>query len=86
MTEMPDLSGLLAQAQQMMDQRFDGSAGGGLVEVTVTGSLQLLDVRIKSEAADLDDTETLAALVVAAYRDAADKAGEALGGLGLPGM
>jgi DNA-binding protein YbaB len=86
MTDMPDLSGLLAQAQQMMDQSFDGSAGGGLVEVTVTGALQLTEVRIRPEAADPDDTETLGALIVAAHRDAAEKAGQALGGLGLPGM
>ncbi|MDH4159056.1 MAG: YbaB/EbfC family nucleoid-associated protein [Actinomycetota bacterium] len=86
MTDLPDLSGLLAQAQQMMDQHFEGSAGGGLVELTVTGSLQLVDVHIKPEAADPDDTETLAALVLAAYRDASEKAGEALGALGLPGM
>ena len=86
MTEMPDLQGLLATAQQLMDQRFDGSAGGGLVEVTVTGSLQLVDVRISVEAVDPDDTDTLGALVVAAYRDASAKAGQALGGLGLPGM
>jgi len=84
--EMPDLQGLLATAQQLMDQRYDGSAGGGLVEVTVTGSLQLVDVRISAEAVDPDDPETLGALVVAAYRDAADQAGRALGGLGLPGM
>jgi hypothetical protein len=83
---MPDLQGLLATAQQLMDQRYDGSAGGGLVEVTVTGSLQLVDVRISAEAVDPDDPETLGALVVAAYRDAADQAGRALGGLGLPGM
>ena len=86
MEEMPDLQGLLATAQQLMDQRYDGSAGGGLVEVTVTGSLQLVDVRISAEAVDPDDPETLGALVVAAYRDAADQAGRALGGLGLPGM
>ena len=83
---LPDLQGLLATAQQLMDQRHDGSAGGGLVEVTVSGSLQLVDVRIRPEALDPDDVDTLGALVVAAYRDAAAKAGQAMGGLGLPGM
>lgn len=86
MEGLPDLQGLLASAQQLMDQRYDGSAGGGLVEVTVTGSLQLVDVRIRAEAVDPSDPDTLGALVVAAYRDAADQAGQALGGLGLPGM
>lgn len=86
MEGMPDLQGLLATAQQLMDQRYDGSAADGLVEVTVTGSLQLVDVRISQAAVDAEDVETVGALVVAAYRDAAAKAGEALGGLGLPGM
>lgn len=86
MEGLPDLQGLLASAQQLMDQRYDGSSGGGLVEVTVTGSLQLVDVRISAEAVDPSDPDTLGALVVAAYRDAADQAGQALGGLGLPGM
>jgi DNA-binding protein YbaB len=83
---VPDLQGLLATAQQLMEQRFDGSAGGGLVSVTVTGSLQLVDVRISPEAVDPEDPDTLGALVVAAYRDAAERAGQALGALGLPGM
>lgn len=86
MEELPDLQGLLATAAQLMDQRYDGSAGDGMVEVTITGSMQLTDVRIRPEAMDPDDADTLGALVVAAYRDATAKAGEALGGLGLPGM
>jgi DNA-binding YbaB/EbfC family protein len=109
MTEgMPDLSGLLAQAQlmqsqlaatqeQLADERITGAAGGGLVEATVSGTGELVGLAIASEAADPDDTETLADLVLAAYRDASKQAAQkqeeamgpltqGLGGLGLPGM
>ena len=103
----PDLSGLLAQAQQMQaqlartqqqlaDERLTGQAGGGLVQATVTGSGELVGLSISPEAADPDDTETLADLVLAAYRDASARAAsrqqeamgpfaEGLGGLGLGG-
>ena len=107
MTEgMPDLSGLLAQAQQMQaqlaaaqqelaEERITGQAGGGLVKATVTGGGELVDLTIEPAAADADDTETLADLVLVAYRDASQQAAqrqaEAMGPLaqglgGLPGM
>ncbi len=109
MTEgMPDLSGLLAQAQQMQsqlaatqeqlaDERITGAAGGGLVQATVSGTGELVGLAIAPEVADPDDTETLADLVLAAYRDASNQAAQkqheamgplaqGLGGLGLPGM
>ena len=81
----PDLSGLLAQAQQMQAQfeaaqaqlageRITGQAGGGLVTATVTGAGELVGVTIAPTAADPDDTETLSDLVLAAYRDASTKA------------
>jgi len=108
MTEgMPDLSGLLAQAQQMQAQlaatqeqlaqeRITGQSGGGLVAATVTGAGELVGLSIASEVADPDDTETLADLVLAAYRDASNQVAarqqqamgplaQGLGGLGLPG-
>ena len=82
---MPDLSGLLAQAQQMQAQlalaqqelaaeRISGQSGGGLVQATVTGGGERVALAIAPEAVDPDDTETLADLVLAAYRDAAAQA------------
>lgn len=76
-----DLSALLSQAQAMQDQLeqaqaalsakiVSGSAGGGLVEATVTGTGELVSLTIKPEACDPADTESLADLVVAAVRDA----------------
>jgi len=98
---MPDMAGLLAQATQMQQQlmsaqaelaeaEVDGSASGGLVTATVSGTGELLRLAIQPAACDPDDTETLADLVVAAVRDAnanaqhlaAAKLGPLAGGFG----
>jgi hypothetical protein len=106
-----DLSQLLQQAQQMQQRLLDaqeelaraevtGSAGGGLVRATVTGSGEVVGLQIDPAAIDPDDAEGLADLVLAAIRDANRAASElqkqtmgplaeglgGAGGLGLPGM
>jgi nucleoid-associated protein EbfC len=93
---LPDMSALLAQAQQMQEQLLaakedlesavvEGSAAGGLVTARVNGTGDLLGLEIKPEAVDPDDTETLADMIVAAIRDANDNAqaliSERLGGV-----
>lgn len=76
-----DLEALMSQAQALQDQfaqaqqelgaqTVTGSAGGGLVEVTMTGTGEVTAVTISPEACDPTDTETLGDLVVAAIRDA----------------
>ncbi len=76
-----DLAGLLAQAQELQAQleraqaelgakTVTGTAGGGLIEATVTGTGELVGLVIKPEAIDPADAETLADLIVAAVRDA----------------
>lgn len=104
----PNMQQLMKQAQKMQQQlveaqaklaetEVEGSAGGGLVSATVTGSGEVLRLKIDPRAVDPDDVESLEDLVVAAIRDAAAKAQElqastmgplagGLGGLGLPGM
>lgn len=104
----PNMQQLMKQAQQMQAQlaevqaelaqsRVEGSAGGGLVSATVTGSGELESLRIDASVVDAEDVETLQDLVVAAVRDANRAAKElteekmgpmasGLGGLGLPGM
>ena len=76
----------LATAQaELADRRFEGTAGGGLVRVTVTGKPELIEIRISPEAVDPGDVEMLEDLVVAAVRQALEAAVEAansrLGGL-----
>ena len=77
----PDMSALLAQAQQMQQQLMEaqqrlintevhGKAGGGLVEVTVKGSGEVVAVQIDPKVVDPDDVETLQDLIVGALADA----------------
>jgi DNA-binding YbaB/EbfC family protein len=91
------MSSLLAQAQEMQQQLLqakedaadkvvEGSSGGGVVKVVVTGALEFQSVTIDPKAVDPSDVEMLQDLVLAAIHDAMDKANElnqaALGGLG----
>ncbi|MFG2195743.1 YbaB/EbfC family nucleoid-associated protein [Streptomyces sp. NPDC048639] len=102
----PDMQQLLQQAQKMQqdlaaaqqelaETPVEGSAGGGLVKATVTGTGDLKGLVIDPKAVDPEDTETLADLVLAAVRDATGAAQELqqqkLGPLaqglgGMPGM
>jgi len=108
MPPQPNMQQLMKQAQQMQQQlmaaqaelaeaQVQGSAGGGLVTATMTGSGELVSLTIDPKAIDPDDVETLQDLVVAAIRDASRAAQDlaqetmgplagGLGGLGLPGM
>lgn len=65
----------LASAQQQLEEtEIEGSAGGGLVTVTIDGQGELVDLAIKAEAIDPGDraetAQTIADLVLAACRDA----------------
>ncbi|WP_101258440.1 YbaB/EbfC family nucleoid-associated protein [Streptomyces barkulensis] len=61
---------LAAAQQELADTDVEGSAGGGLVKATVSGSGELKGLAIDPKAVDPEDTETLADLVLAAVRDA----------------
>ena len=76
-----DLNALMEQAQKLQEdlsaaqeelgnQSFTGTAGGGLVSVTLSGKGEMQEVVIEPEAVDPDDVETLQALIVAAFRSA----------------
>ena len=53
-----------------------GSAGGGMVEVELSGTREVERVTIKPEAVDPDDVEMLEDLVSAALSDALGKVNE----------
>ncbi len=95
MKQAQKMQAQVAQAQEELGQaQVEGSAGGGLVTVTASGSGHVIAVKIKSEAVDPDDVESLEDLVVAALHDAAhaaealqaERMGPLTGGLGLPGF
>jgi len=98
----PDMSALLAQAQQMQQQLMQaqeqlaatdvhGQAGGGLVQVTMKGSGEVVALSIDPEVVDPDDVETLQDLIVGALADASaqvtslaqSRLGPLAGGLGI---
>ena len=70
------LGGLFAQAQAAMEAsqaaaetELTGTAGGGVVRVTATGTGEVLALSIAPEVVDPTDIETLEDLIVAAMRD-----------------
>ena len=95
--QMPDMSSLLAQAQQMAEQitaqqsaaqdvEVEGQAGGGAVKIRMTGGGEFLSVRIAPSAVDPDDVEMLEDLVLAALNDAVANVGELVQGPDLGGL
>jgi len=93
---------LMKQVQQMQEQmqqrmqelRVEGSAGGGMVKATMSGSKDLISVVIDKEAVDPNDVEMLQDLVVAAVNEASRKVDEEMqsslgamtGGMKIPGL
>lgn len=85
-----DMQSRMVEAQEQLGAtEVTGSAGGGLVEVTLNGHLHLVGVRIQPGAVDPDDPTIVEDLVKAAWQDAHDQVAELqaatnpLGGLGL---
>ena len=64
------------QAKEMETKEFTATAGGGAVEVTVSGTKKVLKVKRDEEAVDPDDVEMLEDLIVAAVNEAMDKVDE----------
>lgn len=79
----PNLQQLMKQAQKMQQQmataqaelaeaELTGTAGGGLVTVTISGTGEVTSVKIDPKAVDPDDVETLEDLVLAAFHNASE--------------
>ena len=81
------------QQKEMETKEFTATAGGGAVEITVSGTREVVKVKLAEEVVDPDDIEMLEDLIVAATNEALRKmeednakSMEALtGGLGLGG-
>ena len=82
-----DLSALMKQAQELSEKlrraqeelrhrTVSATVGGGLVEVTANGALELVRVRIDPQAVDPRDVEMLQDLVRAAGNQALARARE----------
>jgi len=98
---------LLKNAQKIQEQfgsiqeklgsiKATGSAGGGMVEIDITGKMEILAVRIKPEVLDPNDVTMLEDLIAAALGQAMEnirekitsEVGAMAGGLGvsMPGL
>ncbi len=87
----------MARTQEALgDETLSVTAGGGAIEVVITGHLRIQNITIAPEVVDAEDIEMLQDLVVAAVNEAieaaqklaADRLGALTGGLGLnlPGL
>ena len=98
-----NMNNLMTQAQRMQRQmeesqkemeskEFTAAAGGGAVEITVSGKREVTKVHLDPEAVDPDDVEMLEDLIMAATNEALRKVDEEsqnamskyTGGMGLP--
>lgn len=62
--------------EEMEKMEVTGSAGNGLVEVTLSGDNKLKKLKIKPECVDADDIEGLEDLIIAAFNNASNKLAE----------
>ena len=80
-----NMNNLMKQAQRMQRQMeesqkaleeatFTAKAGGGAVEVTVTGKKEVTALKLAPEAVDPDDVEMLEDLIMAAINEAMKQA------------
>ena len=103
--DMNDLNAQAAQVQaelqkaqeEILATNVEGSAGNGLVKVTMTGGAELVDLQIDKSVVDPEDIDTLQDLVMGAFKDAHAAAGklaqekigplsQGMGGQGGPSM
>ena len=100
-----NLQQLARQAQKMQEKmelitaelevkEYTAASGGGAVQATVTGKMEVKSVEIQPDVIDPDDAEMLGDLVTAAVNEALraaaaereEKMGAVSGGMNIPGM
>ena len=86
MQQANDMNEILAQAarvqaelekaqKEILAATVEGSAGNGLVKVTMTGGAELQSISIDKSVVDPEDIETLQDLIVGAFKEAHAAAG-----------
>lgn len=100
-----NMNNMLRQAQKMQEEmakvtaeleekEYTASAGGGAVNVTVTGKNEVKSIEMKPEIVDPEDIEMLSDLVIAAVNEALRAAEDdknnrmegITGGMNMPGV
>ncbi len=95
MKEAKKIQARIAEMQEELETReFEASSGGGAVIVKVTGTQQIVSLKILPEAVDADDIEMLEDMILAAANEAikisqdtvSEEMAKVTGGLNIPGM
>jgi hypothetical protein len=90
-----EMQGRIAKIQEELGQKtVEGSAGGGMVRITVNGQLNLTAVKIEPSVVNAEEKEMLEDLILAAANDGMRKAremvtaemGKITGGFKIPGL
>ncbi|MDD6012889.1 MAG: YbaB/EbfC family nucleoid-associated protein [Oscillospiraceae bacterium] len=93
MKKIQEMQAQLEQKQaEVESSEFTASAGGGAVEVTVSGAHEVKSINMQPDVVDPEDIEMLSDLIIAATNEAMKKADDAMeqamnaakGGLNLP--
>ena len=76
--------------EELQAKEFESSAGGGAVTVKVSGSKQILELKINKDVVDPDDVEMLQDLIITCINDATRKVDSAqtaeFGKYNIPGL
>ncbi|MCI1268317.1 MAG: YbaB/EbfC family nucleoid-associated protein [Ruminococcus sp.] len=89
------MQGEITELQSDIEEReFTATAGGGAVEVVLTGKKTVKSLTIKPDVVDKDDIEMLQDLVISAFNEAVnnieqiteDEMSKITGGVSLPGL
>lgn len=59
--------------EELAEKEFEATAGGGAIEVKVTGTKQLKEIKIKKEVVDPEDVEMLQDLILTCVNEAIRK-------------
>ena len=82
MNMMKKIQEMQAQMEQKQAEieasEFSASAGGGAVEVTVTGAHEVRDIKLQPDVVDPEDIDMLTDLIIAATNEAMRKADDAM--------
>ena len=100
-----NMQAMIRQAQKMQEdmqamqeeldgREYDVSAGGGMVNVKISGKKEILNIDIKPDIVDPDDIETLSDILVAAVNQAiklvettnSEAMDKITGGMNMPGL
>ena len=78
MKQVQKMQKQMEEQQKVLEEtEFVATAGGGAVEITVTGKKVVTKIKLDEDAVDPDDVETLEDMIMVAVNDALKKVDDA---------